>query len=128
MKIGVSPLNAAVESLNQLREKRDGSRQQQGGQTGQEKKQQDSGEQELSSDEMKEKLTSAVESFSSDAQAKANGLSASLAENAGPGLKIVLKDISGNVVRQFTGEEFLKLRGTSAGTFPKRGKILDQKY
>ena len=72
-----------------------------------------------------EKVGAAIQSFRNDAQTQANGLNAQI-EGHGPGLKVTLKDGSGAVVRQFTGEEFLKLReAASAGR--TRGKILDQK-
>lgn len=72
-------------------------------------------------------LQKAVQKFEADEQTQACGLHA-FVEGAGPGLRVVLKDVNGSVIRQFTGEEFLKIR---QGTNPKdthgRGKILDQK-
>ncbi len=73
-----------------------------------------------------EKIEAAIESFRTDIDAQANGLSASV-EGTGPGLRIVLKDVNGGVVRQFTGEEFIKLRNAVGRDFHARGKILDQK-
>jgi putative component of toxin-antitoxin plasmid stabilization module len=71
-----------------------------------------------------EKVNNAIQQFSSDEQTKGSGLSASRA-GSGPGLKIVLKDKGGSVIRELSGEEFLKLR--SLGSAVRRGKILDQK-
>lgn len=74
-------------------------------------------------------IDAAVESFKTDAAAQEHGLSA-VVEGNGPGLKIHVKDCNGTTLRQFSGEEFIKLRqATSARTTPtgKRGKILDQK-
>jgi hypothetical protein len=73
-----------------------------------------------------EKLDQAIEAFQTDSQAQANGLSATRV-GTGPGLKIVLKDEAGSVVRQFTGEEFLKLRQAASNDGKARGKLLDQK-
>ncbi len=72
------------------------------------------------------KVGKAVQDFQADALAQANGLSASM-EGAGPGLRVVLKDGGGVVVRQLTGEEFLKLRQATSKDQKSRGKILDQK-
>ncbi len=71
-------------------------------------------------------LEKAVEAFKTDEQAKANGLNAKT-DGQGPGLKVILTDNSGKVVRQFTGEEFLKLRSDTHQEGRVRGKILDQK-
>lgn len=74
-----------------------------------------------------EKIDQAVEAFQTELDAQANGLNASVVGN-GPGLKVILKDNAGGVVRQLTGEEFLKLReATSPLAGNGRGKILDQK-
>ncbi len=71
-------------------------------------------------------IDDAVQSFKSDATAQEQGLSATV-EGSGPGLKIHLKDCNGTVLRQFSGEEFLKLREATAQPAGLRGKILDQK-
>ncbi len=69
-----------------------------------------------------ESVASALEAFSQDQDLKSKGLRAeSLGQ--GPGLRIVLKDGSGRVVRQLSGEEFLKLREA----LDRRGQLLDQK-
>jgi uncharacterized FlaG/YvyC family protein len=73
-----------------------------------------------------ENLEQAVEAFSAEQQVQANGLSASVT-GIGPGLKVVLRDEQGSIVRQLTGDEFLKLREAAFGNGPTPGKILDQK-
>jgi hypothetical protein len=73
-----------------------------------------------------QEVAQAVEAFAQDQQAKNNGLQV-LAAGSGPGLKVVLKDGTGNVVRQFTGEEFLRLRESASKEGRSRGKLLDQK-
>lgn len=74
-----------------------------------------------------EEVGQAVALFHVDPRAKEAGLTAE-ATGAGPGLRVVLRDGQGAVVRQFTGEEFLKLREAAAGDPRMRGKILDQKF
>jgi hypothetical protein len=71
-----------------------------------------------------QKLNELVDSYRSDLQAQ--GLDASV-EGVGPGLKVVLRDSSGGLIRQFTSREFLRLRTSSAKENRNRGKILDQK-
>lgn len=71
-------------------------------------------------------VQTAIEVFSQDETVQAQGLKASLIQS-GPFLKVVLKDGSGALVRQFTGEEFLKLRDAVKKEGKTRGKILDQK-
>lgn len=70
------------------------------------------------------KVDSAVSSFGRETDAIANGLSAEV-EGKGPGLRVTLKDGRGAVIRQFTGEEFVRLREAASGT--GRGKLLDKK-
>ncbi len=70
-----------------------------------------------------QQMSEAVALFAADPQSRANGLQAST-EGAGPGLRVTLKNSDGNVIRQFTGEEFMRLRETVT---QGRGKILDQK-
>lgn len=76
-------------------------------------------------EEVEKEVQAEVLRFREDAQSVANGLTAST-EQDGPGLKVVLKDGSGTVIRQLTGEEFLKLR-EAVEQIATRGKILDQK-
>lgn len=78
-------------------------------------------------------IDEALESFKTDASAMEHGLSAEV-NGSGPGLKISVKDCNGTTVRQFSGEEFLKLRDAASHKPPSsgsslaiRGKILDQK-
>ena len=71
-------------------------------------------------------IDDAVQSFKNDEAAQAHGLSATV-EGTGPGLNIHLKDCNGAVLRQFSGEEFLKLREATGKSVGLRGKILDQK-
>lgn len=73
-----------------------------------------------------EDVLSAVAQFEADQLSQKNGISASM-EGGGPGLKVVLKDGTGTVIREFTGEEFLKLRETVSQEGRSSGKILDQK-
>jgi len=120
-----------------VREKFDGqSSQKEGGQNPQfEQHQQDASQQEREaevahrkvSEPNEAKVNEAVESFQADILAQSNGLSASVIGN-GPGLRVVLKDGSGAVVRQLSGAEFLKLRESGSKEDRTPGKILDQKF
>jgi hypothetical protein len=75
--------------------------------------------------ETPEALEVAVHGFSGDETNQAHGISAS-AEGSGPGLRVVLKDQQGGILRSVSGEEFLRLReAVSSGR--KSGRILDQK-
>ncbi|HUP55954.1 MAG TPA: hypothetical protein VM598_00775 [Bdellovibrionota bacterium] len=74
-----------------------------------------------------EELNAAIATFQADPQTREAGLTAEPV-SGGPGLKVVLKDGTGSVVRQFTGEEFLKLREAASKDTRMRGKILDQKF
>lgn len=109
-----------------VREKSDG---QQAGHQGHQRQRNDA--QENSEDQeifevADDRVVDAVDSFAHDAQALANGLNASMS-GQGPGLRVVLKDGTGAIVRQFTGEEFLQLREAVAASGSARGKILDRK-
>ena len=73
-----------------------------------------------------ENVGQAVDAFQVHLATHAAGLNASV-EGQGPGLKVILKDGHGGVVRQFTGEEFLKMREAASKDGRIRGKILDQK-
>lgn len=75
----------------------------------------------LTEEQKQKKMRDAIEEFS-----MSNSLRAQ-AEGSGPGLKVILKDGSGAVIRQMTGEEFLKLREQAKSDAQARGKILDQK-
>ena len=72
-------------------------------------------------------VIAAIEKFQSDA-IQTSGLKAETL-GAGPGLRVVLKDVNGSVVKQFSGGEFVRLRETSTKEGSgKRGRILDKKY
>jgi uncharacterized FlaG/YvyC family protein len=70
------------------------------------------------------RVNSALNSFAQETDVLENGLSAEL-DGKGPGLRVTLKDGRGAVVRQFTGEEFIRLREAASGS--GRGKLLDKK-
>lgn len=72
-----------------------------------------------------EEVTAAVEKFAGDEAALAAGITAQ-PQGSGPGLRVVLKDSAGGILRSVTGEEFLKLR-QAANSGQKSGRILDQK-
>ena len=120
----ITALNAATQSLDRIREKKDA-----------EGQNRDQHQQNLSQHQKKkeeedapadaEKVGAAIDSFAAELQNQTAGLSASMS-GQGPGLKVVLKDGSGAVIRQLTGEEFLKLR-EAATQGSSRGKLLDQK-
>jgi len=67
----------------------------------------------------------AIDQFSKDQLTKNIGISAH-SHGQGPGLKVLLKDSNGEVIRQMSGQEFIKLR-ESVKEKKKTGKILDQK-
>ena len=72
-----------------------------------------------------EEVSAAIEKFSGDEATLANGITAQ-SEGTGPGLRVLLKDANGGVLRSVSGEEFIKLReAVSLGN--KSGRILDQK-
>ncbi len=120
MKISSSPVYDALRLISQVRSKDDGEAAGNQSQYSQQQKKEE--EQPESPEKFEEKLDNALEKFK--VEAKANGLDTSVS-GRGPGLKVTLTDGSGAVVRQFTGEEFVKMReGSHDG---RRGKILDQK-
>ncbi len=90
------------------------------------KKDRESAEGEDRQEASAETVGQAVEAFRADVNTQANGLNVSM-EGAGPGLKVLLKDKSGGLVRSFTGEEFLRLREETSRDGRICGKILDQK-
>ena len=49
-----------------------------------------------------------------------------IADAKSPGLRVDLKDAKGKLIRQLSGEEFLKLR-SAVDTTTKTGRILDEK-
>lgn len=72
------------------------------------------------------KVAEAIGAFGRDEQAQIQGISAATV-GSGPGLRVILKDGTGVVIRQFTGEEFLKLREAVSKDRRANGKIIDQK-
>jgi hypothetical protein len=74
----------------------------------------------------REEVSQAVNDFQTELENQIDGLNASVV-GAGPGLKVILKDEEGALVRQLTGAEFLRLRQASDEETPTVGKILDQK-
>ncbi len=73
-----------------------------------------------------EKLDQEIRSFQSDILSQNLGLYLNQ-EGHGPGLRIILKDPAGNVVRSFSEAEFLRLRQETSRDGRHCGKILDQK-
>jgi uncharacterized FlaG/YvyC family protein len=92
----------------------------------QQKKPDENNGEEKESEKPKQSFEESVESFNNDPQAVASGLSVSAA-GSGPGLRVILKDGQGAVIRQISGEEFVKLREEVAKSSSGRGKILDRK-
>ncbi len=72
-----------------------------------------------------ESVNQAIDALNHDASASQNGLHAEQA-SSGPGLRVVLKDASGGVLRNVSGEEFLKLR-EAIGQAKRPGKLIDRK-
>lgn len=87
---------------------------------------QDQSNSEQNSDSQLEELHQALSEFQNDQQAQAHGIQASQL-NTDSGIKIVLKDSSGVVIRQLSGDDFIKLRQSNTQEPRVRGKILDQK-
>ena len=67
----------------------------------------------------------AVESYGVDDVNHEHGITAT-PDGQGPGLRVTLKDGSGGVLRNVSGEEFLKLR-EAVRNGSRSGRILDQK-
>jgi uncharacterized FlaG/YvyC family protein len=81
----------------------------------------------LSPEQERNAVEKAVSDFETDAQSQQHGLKASISGTS-PGLRVVLSDVNGNVIRQFEAQEFMRLRSTGARDSRGRGKLLDQKY
>ncbi|MEN9722791.1 MAG: hypothetical protein RJB38_777 [Pseudomonadota bacterium] len=77
----------------------------------------------LTSDEQVQAIEKAISEFQIEAASQNHGLSAAV----GPGLRVVLSDVNGTVIRQFEPAEFLRLRKSGAKDSRGRGKLLDQK-
>jgi hypothetical protein len=73
-----------------------------------------------------EAISAAILAFRSDNQAQTQGIEAEK-QGEGPGLRVILKDGTGAIIRQLTGEEFLRLREAASQDGRVSGKILDQK-
>lgn len=72
-------------------------------------------------------VNAALDEFRNDPKTANSGLNA-VVEGQGPGLRVVLKDTQGGLVRQMSGEEFVKLNQSKRPEKdPVRGKILDRK-
>ncbi|MBS1959790.1 MAG: hypothetical protein JST80_09985 [Bdellovibrionales bacterium] len=67
----------------------------------------------------------AAESYVADELNHEHGITATT-EGQGPGLRVTLKDAQGGVLRNVSGEEFLKLR-EAVRNGARSGRILDQK-
>ena len=72
-----------------------------------------------------ETVQQAIDAFGTDEMNQSQGITA-MTEGNGPGLKVVLKDGAGGVLRSISGEEFLKLR-EAVNSGRRSGRILDQK-
>ena len=123
-KVKLGSVHETIRSLETVRDRPDRHDQNQGRK--QQKDSEKKKEEKPSFQVTEQKVVDAISAFQSDEQNRANGLNASVT-GQGPGLKVVLKDGRGAVVRQFTGEEFVQLREAARDGRP-RGKILDQKF
>lgn len=83
----------------------------------------------MSVEEQIQSIEKAIHEFASEAQSQNHGLKASFKQTSAgsPGLRVILSDVDGNVIRNFSGDEFLKLRKKGASDNRGRGKLLDQK-
>jgi hypothetical protein len=119
----INPVSDALRYLAQVQKKDDGQSRQQK-QEKNPKKDQNAEEPDFAeiSDEA---VSAAIDAFGGDTRATSSGLSV-VSAGSGPGLRVILKDGSGAVVRQFTGEEFIRLREAVADG-RANGKILDRK-
>jgi hypothetical protein len=123
LNVKVTSLTEALRFAGIVREKKD---QRDGQGQPQQQQHQKSRDQETGREVSGNEIDEAIASFQKDAQASSNGLTAT-ATGQGFGLRVVLKDGSGAVIRQLTGEEFVKLREAASQQSRPRGKILDQK-
>jgi len=123
--VKINPLVEATRFINRVQKRQDDNgkkdKNQQEGQSFKENLEKENQVQ-VDSEEVKQ----AIEEFARDPMAKRNGFVAR-AENTKVGLKIVLKDGTGKVIRQFTGQEFLEMRDAVKRDGEGSGKILDQK-
>lgn len=120
----ITALPEFIRFTNRVNEKSDGQSAGQGGNPDRGKKEENPPEKQ---DASPEAVGQAIAVFENDTLAREAGLKAEAMGN-GPGLRVILRDGQGAVVRQFTGEEFLKLREAASKDPRTRGKILDQKF
>lgn len=122
----ITGLTETIRYLNSVHEKRDtGDNGQQSGQNRQENPKHQKKDEPEVHEVSDQNVGAAIQAFQRDQQARANGLQAEM-NGKGPGLRVVLKDGSGAIVRQFTGEEFLQMQ-EAAKQGQSRGRILDRK-
>lgn len=119
MKVNFTPI---TQILNKVTDK-DNNKQGGAGQNAYERQKKDEKKEEVPV--TAEEVQSAIETFSGDETNLSHGITAK-AEGNGPGLKVVLRDGSGGVLRSVSGEEFLKLR-EAVTQGKKSGRIIDQK-
>jgi hypothetical protein len=74
-----------------------------------------------------EEVASAVDDFANEQPLDGPRRVEASVSGKGPGLRVVLRDQGGGIIRQLSGEEFLRLREAAAEAGTRRGKILDQK-
>jgi uncharacterized FlaG/YvyC family protein len=118
----VAPLSEAVRSMNRVQEKQDTDADQRRQSQQDSRRKRDEEQTEAVTDE---KVQAAISAFAADKQNQVVGITAHK-DGTGPGLRVYLRDGTGTVIRQMTGEEFLKVR-EAAQDGRVRGKILDQK-
>ena len=96
-----------------------------GGSNGFERQQKQKKEDQQEFEASLEAVEAAVEDFGADEDLRLSGFSATT-EGNGPGLKVVLKDGTGGILRSISGEEFLKLKD-AVNSGARSGRLLDQK-
>lgn len=122
----IAPVIDAIGFLGRVQKQDGENRRDSRGQNPQQNKKDDEEQNEQDADSSQRSFEESIASFNNDPQTQASGLSVSTA-GSGPGLRVVLKDRQGAVVRQISGEEFVKLREEVAKSASGRGKILDRK-
>jgi len=112
----------------QVNRKEDGSHARQEKRQRQDEKSKDGDDEPLEKFEVsEEKVDEAIQQLQADIDSHATNLHVDV-EGQGPGMKVLLRDKSGATIRQYSGEEFLKLRETAAASGANtRGKLLDRK-
>jgi uncharacterized protein YlxW (UPF0749 family) len=122
----ISGVSEALRFLNAVREKADAEERD----GGRERESRDQARKDSQAEASQENVGKAIEAFEADPQTKLSGIHASV-QGKGPGLRVTLTDCNGAVLRQLSGEEFLRLREAASGQDSNgirgRGKILDQK-